>query len=634
MPVRFDAWDCARPAIPARSRLYPLEPIGIGTPLVESLSGYVSRLAEAHAVSVGDLVGRELFLISSKPPASAHVTKWARRDSHGFHARGNSVNGFGETSKIWADALAAATLRSNLQFLTLSPLDGIFARQRAFRRHRAWCPRCYSDWLSAGVVYEPLLWAVNLVMICPRHYYPLEEECPHCHRQLTPLAVNSRPGRCSFCQEWLGSSHKERPPATGQIADEALWRANAVGQLLACVPQIDPKSLGRVFARNLQDCVNTVFHGNVLAFAESCRVSQSACRSHVLGEYLPTIDVVLRICYRLGIPITALFEADRQRAEAHWKTAAVAVQGDRAHFRRPLEQVRLLLIRAAQEQPAPSLSEIAARLGYKGPDRLYQVDGDLCKKIAARYRESGRSHLWRKPGAETIANTFDLRHLLEESLAQERPISTYAIAARVGYANEGYLRQRFPDLCRAIGRKVAKQKTERIRAMEKCLREALKADPAPMLIDLRKHLGYSSSQCLKHHFPDLCKQILERREVHTRRSVAKLRTTLEELLLEVPALPIRAASRRVGLSCSYLKKLCPQECRALASRYRRSQKEASSLRKTELIEEVRRMVRNLCLQGLCPSVQRVSSLLQPNSLRDWKAVAVAVEAARAAIDEL
>ena len=58
----FDAWPVAQPPpLPPRSRLYRLEPIGIGTPWVEGLTSYVMRLAVAHAVSVGDLLGRELF---------------------------------------------------------------------------------------------------------------------------------------------------------------------------------------------------------------------------------------------------------------------------------------------------------------------------------------------------------------------------------------------------------------------------------------------------------------------------------------------------------------------------------------------------------------------------------------------
>src|SRR5438132_13245174 len=56
----FEAWDLAVKPVPARSRLYPLAPIGIGTAFVEGLSGYLMRLAKAHAVSTGSLIGKEL----------------------------------------------------------------------------------------------------------------------------------------------------------------------------------------------------------------------------------------------------------------------------------------------------------------------------------------------------------------------------------------------------------------------------------------------------------------------------------------------------------------------------------------------------------------------------------------------
>src|SRR5438046_7692235 len=67
MEVVFDSWDSIPPVLPPRSRLYTLKPVGIGTPFVESLSGYIARLADAHAVSVGDLVGRELSPSASEP---------------------------------------------------------------------------------------------------------------------------------------------------------------------------------------------------------------------------------------------------------------------------------------------------------------------------------------------------------------------------------------------------------------------------------------------------------------------------------------------------------------------------------------------------------------------------------------
>ena len=57
----YDVQDLENPFIPSRSRLYHLEPIGIGTPLVESLTSYISRLAEAHCVSPKSLVINEIL---------------------------------------------------------------------------------------------------------------------------------------------------------------------------------------------------------------------------------------------------------------------------------------------------------------------------------------------------------------------------------------------------------------------------------------------------------------------------------------------------------------------------------------------------------------------------------------------
>ncbi|MEM9271562.1 MAG: hypothetical protein AAGA80_01180, partial [Cyanobacteria bacterium P01_F01_bin.143] len=52
----YESCDLGRPQFPTRSRLYHLEPVGIGTPHVESLTSYISRLAEAHCLYPHSLV--------------------------------------------------------------------------------------------------------------------------------------------------------------------------------------------------------------------------------------------------------------------------------------------------------------------------------------------------------------------------------------------------------------------------------------------------------------------------------------------------------------------------------------------------------------------------------------------------
>ena len=66
------------------------------------------------------------------------------------------------------------------------------------------------------------------------------------------------------------------------------------------------------------------------------------------------------------------------------------------------EQIRAWLEAALDEQPAPSLNEIARRLGYSTAARLYEADRHLCWRITTRYRESGRGNWWRSGGAKSI----------------------------------------------------------------------------------------------------------------------------------------------------------------------------------------------------------------------------------------
>jgi len=57
----YEEWDMTIPPLPSRSRLYCLEPAGIGTPYVESLTSYITRLAATHHISPTTLIKREIL---------------------------------------------------------------------------------------------------------------------------------------------------------------------------------------------------------------------------------------------------------------------------------------------------------------------------------------------------------------------------------------------------------------------------------------------------------------------------------------------------------------------------------------------------------------------------------------------
>jgi hypothetical protein len=251
MQPPFESWFLSSPPVPPRSRLYSLEPIGIGTAFVESLTGYTARLAEAHSVSVGDLVGRVLSELLSDPkaPIITAAAKACRVGGHGFRACRYGVNGVTDRAESWAQALEAATARRDLRYLTLLPLRRVLPEE-LFRRRRAWCSVCYDQWRADGrIIYEPLIWAIETSSHCLVHARPLDCVCHHCARPLSPLGVFSRPGYCERCGGWLGApDHGSRRAASGE---GETWSCTQVGALLAMLPRVNPVTVRDSFRRNL-----------------------------------------------------------------------------------------------------------------------------------------------------------------------------------------------------------------------------------------------------------------------------------------------------------------------------------------------------------------------------------------------
>jgi hypothetical protein len=64
----LDSLDITSRVLPPRSRLYAsLEPVGLGTDMVESLTSYVSRLAQEYVVPPRTLVLEQIARKSAPP---------------------------------------------------------------------------------------------------------------------------------------------------------------------------------------------------------------------------------------------------------------------------------------------------------------------------------------------------------------------------------------------------------------------------------------------------------------------------------------------------------------------------------------------------------------------------------------
>lgn len=229
----YDTWELTLITQPSRSRLCALEPLGLGTPYVESLTSYLTRLAKVHSVSLRTLAIQELLPLLnrkylSNPLGNSLGSFW--KDA------ARALNGTGALAHDWAHILESLTLRSDMRFLTLLPWDAVLTSQRLLRATRAWCPECFVEWRKAGhPIYEPLLWSMRVVSLCLRHQRPLLDQCPHpdCHAKLPVLAPHIQPGYCSKCLRWLGVTSDH--PNVLQASEQWLWQIWAtemVGELV------------------------------------------------------------------------------------------------------------------------------------------------------------------------------------------------------------------------------------------------------------------------------------------------------------------------------------------------------------------------------------------------------------------
>ncbi len=388
-------------------------------------------LSRGPRTPVGDMLGRGLMSpASTRPRSRRNFAEEDRQTGHVFHATAYAINGVSGWAQKWVESLEGLTCCHHLDALTLLPLRNTLSDMLLFKRRAAWCPQCYEEDLKLGTVYERLLWALRGVTVCPLHAKRLEEKCPSCHKALPPLAVHSRPGRCSSCGRWLGV--KSGPPRLGgntPRSDYESYVAAATGDLLARCSAAGTLSRA-IFSGNLRICIDQLASGNGTAFADFTHTSRSAIRAWVAGTMRIRLDALIRVSFHVGISAGTL-PTSRCLADMDWAAAKAHFQShDRGvKVTRSLEDVKRLLNAALRDRDSPSLSELSERLGYKRHTRLYQVDRSLCRRITAKHRACKRTHWWRKPGAKRICEIDAIRSALEQSLAQDPPVPTRRIAS-------------------------------------------------------------------------------------------------------------------------------------------------------------------------------------------------------------
>jgi len=287
--------DCGglAPNVSPRSRLYHLPPVGVGTPVVESLTGYIMRLAQAHSVSTRTLVAEQLLPLYGRPYLLGHSLRlfWSEQT--------RALNGTNSSTRDLVHVLEQLTGRSDLAVLTMLIWANVLPPRGLLRPHRAWCPRCYAEWRLRGqTIYEPLLWSLDVITVCPQHRLKVRNRCPSCQSHLLPLEAQSCPGYCEHCGQWLGSDSERcaaEPRESCQDVSREVWVATVIGELLAYAPSITLPPTRDRLAMVVSAYVDRAGGGTNAALARLLSCSKYTIRDCCRGEQLLQLGTLLKL---------------------------------------------------------------------------------------------------------------------------------------------------------------------------------------------------------------------------------------------------------------------------------------------------------------------------------------------------
>lgn len=174
--------------------LYPVQPLGLGTADVESLSSYLLRLAASHCTTVGVLLRtlRDQFDFQA-----------SRDVSRVQHALIETLVRPNRATLSAIEVLAEATNWSEdiLSSMTMMRLDKALSRQVGFYTSSIrWCSACIREQQrSRSTVYFKLIWMFCDLDICSQHRSELRDSCPSCYRTQTSVGRRHSIGRCAYC---------------------------------------------------------------------------------------------------------------------------------------------------------------------------------------------------------------------------------------------------------------------------------------------------------------------------------------------------------------------------------------------------------------------------------------------------
>lgn len=370
--------------IPKRGTLYNIEPIGMGTPYVESLTSYIKRIAYYHNVNVKDLMGE--LIVPETNDSSIRIRKIMENPVN--------INGLTTRTKAIVKSVQVLTCRNDLYFLTLLSLESILSTEDSLLRTNSfWCPLCYQDWASKGKPnYDPLLWRIKFNYYCDKHSIPLVCECSQCKMKHKVLTSNSVSGYCPHCKSFLGNTSIF--PINEERCQGELWVTRGIGELLEKFKEIEQKKSEIDIKYNISLLIQSISNENLYAFSKISGIHRTTLATWKNKKSYPKFELILSLCKNLEItplqllflevPLNKVIKARNNIKEK--KYVSTYKKYDRGKFDENGLKEKLENILASNENPPPSLSEVRRRIGIDY-STVKKFCPELCSQIVDKHRE-------------------------------------------------------------------------------------------------------------------------------------------------------------------------------------------------------------------------------------------------------
>lgn len=371
-------------SIPPRSRLFSLEPIGIGTPACEGLTSYIIRLSAAHSVSPRRLIRTQF---ARATPEISQLLSAAF-----FRLNARTINAHGAYASLFVRATMALTGVGALDQLTLLPLAKLLPPngEGLIARTLRWCPECLAEAASNTTlkIYRPLAWSFQHYRVCSIHRCSLRDRCPSCGSYQEAFPQYPSLAHCSHCGTWLGGTGGN----PGNRLPDGLWISSAIEDVILHLQQLEATGAAKNFTRCIVWAINRTDCGSHKAFCNALGLGMRVSTEWVSGRK-PSFPYWLAIAYGIHASPSDLFLASEATFQADRPLQHFPRELRLKHQRPPLSEI-------AKREIAVALAEIAsdpedcralspiARQFQLDPACLRRYWPAPCTLIQAKYRQA------------------------------------------------------------------------------------------------------------------------------------------------------------------------------------------------------------------------------------------------------